>query len=113
MNHGLAQVKSTIENNEIFDTQHPYGPIGRRKWLRGMILTPVLKSNAAHANVSSPTIIMAERAVPKLSICDPTIESYRKGSKVIHIIGTAHISSLSAALSKEVVKETRVSSRIV
>ena len=45
VNHGLAQVKSTIENNEIFDTQHPYGPIGRRKWLRGMILTPVLKSN--------------------------------------------------------------------
>ena len=114
-NHGLdqVQVKSTIENNDIFNTQqYPYDPIGRRKWLRGMILAPVLKSIAAHADVSSPSTVTVDRAVPKLAICDPTVESYRKGSKVIHIIGTAHISSLSAALSKEVVRETRVSSRI-
>ena len=84
--------------------------IGRRQlFLRGMLFSSAFKGVAAHAQESTallPAVASSNRAV-KSAICDPTVESYRKGASEIHIVGTAHISSISARLSREVVREAR------
>lgn len=83
--------------------------IGRRQlFLRGMIFSSAFKGVAAHAQESTALlpVTSSNRAV-KSAICDPTVESYRKGASEIHIVGTAHISSISARLSREVVREAR------
>eukprot|EP00580_Thalassiosira_gravida_P017212 CAMPEP_0201661104 /NCGR_PEP_ID=MMETSP0494-20130426/3559_1 /ASSEMBLY_ACC=CAM_ASM_000839 /TAXON_ID=420259 /ORGANISM="Thalassiosira gravida, Strain GMp14c1" /LENGTH=319 /DNA_ID=CAMNT_0048139127 /DNA_START=749 /DNA_END=1705 /DNA_ORIENTATION=- len=86
--------------------------VGRRQWLHGVVVSSAVKSIAAHAEDSSllPGITFAtsgDNAAIKSAICDSTVESYRKGSKQIHIIGTSHISSVSAQLSREAVRETK------
>ena len=42
------------------------------------------------------------------SLCDQTISSRRRGGRVIHLLGTAHISSKSAGLADMVVREVEV-----
>ena len=75
--------------------------IGRRQLIRGMVLSSIFKNTAANAGTLSPAI--------KPAICDSTVESYCKGSHQIHIVGTAHISSVSSQLSGASVRETKVS----
>lgn len=86
--------------------------LGRRRWIRDMIIfgsSSIAAARGASAStvtaISSPspgnTYITSSPSI----LCNPTIESYRKGSNKIHIIGTAHVSSASATLAGEVVKE--------
>ena len=78
--------------------------IGRRDLIRGLVLSSIFKSTDAHADASHTTLNPAVRP----AICDSTVESYRKGSKQIHIVGTAHISFASSKLSGSSVRETKV-----
>jgi len=39
------------------------------------------------------------------AICDPTVLMFKKGNRILYIIGTAHISSASADLSRQLVRE--------
>jgi hypothetical protein len=41
------------------------------------------------------------------AICDPTVLTLSKGSRVLHIVGTAHISSESADLAGRLVREVK------
>lgn len=80
--------------------------IGRRELLRGILVSSAFKSISTQADDSSllsPTVASQQHA-----ICDPTVESFRKGSHQIHIVGTAHISSESSRLSKEAVRQSKV-----
>lgn len=39
------------------------------------------------------------------AICDPAVLMFKKGNRILYIIGTAHISSASADLSRQLVRE--------
>ena len=91
--HESTHVRYYNENTDIDNTS-----IGRRQLLHGTLLYPVFKSIDAYANDSVVT----------KAICDTTIESYQKGMKEIHLVGTAHISSESSRLSRDVVREIKV-----
>lgn len=105
--------KGTDEEGTIedIDSKSDYrhkgrGAIGRRRWIRDMI---VFGSNsiATRTSASALTTNLSSRDTKAAAICDPTIESYQKGSSKIHIVGTAHVSSVSAKLSGAVVREVK------
>lgn len=93
------------ENTESIEDANE-SVIGRRELLRNIFVAAAFKSIATRADdlsLLSPTVTSQKPA-----ICDPTVESYRKGSHQIHIVGTAHISSESSRLSKEAVRQSKV-----
>jgi pheromone shutdown protein TraB len=99
-------VSSNEENTDCNDVL-----LGRRRWIRDMIIfgsSSITAARGASAStataISSPSPSNTYISSPSI-LCNPTIESYRKGSNKIHIIGTAHVSSASATLAGEVVKE--------
>lgn len=79
------------------------GTVGRRQLFWDLGISVAAASAAAHADDSSMIPVPSVK-----SICDPTVESYRKGSSQIHIVGTAHVSSASAVLAGNAVKEVKV-----
>jgi hypothetical protein len=129
--HRYVETLFAVRNNkqkdevvrEVIDSRSNEGRgalLGRRRWIRDMI---VFGSNsiAARAYASTTTTSSSDTSYSSSSvltsvggtlskaaaICDPTIESYQKGSNKIHIIGTAHISSVSAQLAGAAVKEIK------
>ncbi len=80
------------------------GAIGRRRWMWDMI---VFGSNSIAARTHAFTTNLSSPETKGAAICDPTIESYQKGSSKIHIVGTAHVSSVSAQLAGAAVKEVK------
>ncbi|KAL3786739.1 hypothetical protein HJC23_005302 [Cyclotella cryptica] len=95
--------ESTATNCDSLSRMKESDIIGRRKlfWELGISATT---ASAAAAFADFSTIVPA----PVInSICDPTVESYRRGSSQIHIVGTAHVSSASAALAGNAVKEVK------
>jgi hypothetical protein len=94
------------------------GVLGRRRWIRDMIVfgsnSIAARTYASTTTASSSDIYSASSSTSAggtlskaAAICDPTIESYQKGSNKIHIIGTAHVSSVSAQLAGSAVKEIK------
>jgi hypothetical protein len=79
--------------------------IGRRQLIRdiGFAAAAVMHSTAA---IGAEKTTMTSNTVA--NVCDATVESYRKGNKRIHIVGTAHVSSVSAALAGNLVREVKV-----
>lgn len=91
--------------------------IGRRTMIHSLIISTTYKSIASHAADDNDSVVLSKNLSYEIppkhdviikAICDPTVESYRKGPSRIHIVGTAHISSVSSRLSKDAVRETKV-----
>lgn len=93
--------------------------IERRRLIHSLIISSTCKSIVSHAaddtyptstvlSTTEQNEITSHHDVMINAICDPTVESYRRGSNIIHIVGTAHISSASSRLSRDAVKETKV-----
>lgn len=80
--------------------------VGRRQWFRVLGLSGAA-ANAAAAFATKAATMLSEDDV-SVKVCDKTVESYKKGDRHIHIVGTAHVSSASAALSGGLVKEVKV-----
>ena len=89
--------------------QHHFGE--RREWLAdtarilvggGGIFSLPSSSNAAA--LAAPEIAKAE--FPP-SLCDPSISTWKRNNRVVHILGTAHISEASAELAGVLVKDVR------
>lgn len=103
--HDVRSSENENENTESIEDANE-SVIGRRELLRNIFVAAAFKSIATRADdlsLLSPTVTSQKPA-----ICDPTVESYRKGSHQIHIVGTAHISSESSRLSKEAVRQSKV-----
>jgi hypothetical protein len=81
--------------------------VGRRQWFRVLGLSGAAANAAAAFATEAATMLSAEDDV-SVKVCDKTVESYKKGGRHIHIVGTAHVSSASAALSGGLVKEVKV-----
>ena len=65
----------------------------------------VLKS----ALVAATALVAADRPAHAVqrAVCDPDVFVLRKGNRVVNIIGTVHISSVSADLSQQLIRETK------
>ena len=94
-----------------------YRSFGRRTMIHSLIISTAYKSIASHAADDNDSVVLSKNLSYEIppkhgviikAICDPTVESYRKGPSRIHIVGTAHISSVSSRLSKDAVRETKV-----
>lgn len=66
------------------------------------------KQNAVAAISTPPDAVTSSGPTTTSSaVCDPTVLSLSKGSRVLHIVGTAHVSSESADLAGRVVREAK------
>ena len=95
--------------------EHPHSG-DRREWLAdtarilvvggGGILSLPSSSNAAIATLVAQEVTKTEYPP---SLCDPSISTWKNPSnnRVVHILGTAHISEASAELAGVLVKEVR------
>lgn len=101
---GIGQHTKHLHHRAFDTLSSQNSVIGRRRWIRDLIVSAVSTSISANADGTSK---VAGSPI-KAAVCDGTVESYRKGSKQIHVIGTAHVSSISAQLAGSVVKEIKV-----
>ena len=110
---GRALDQCEMDEHEVIVLDDPTHNIvvGRRRLIHSFIISSAYKSIASHATeykYNSAVLSKNKQQTTHSAICDPTVESYRKGSNSIHIVGTAHISSVSSRLSRDTVKETKV-----
>ena len=104
-NHHM-EVKNEVETQDDTALLKPTSRIliDRRQWLRNLGFAAGMNSAAAALGIDQST--MPSTTVPE--VCDVSVESYRKGNKRIHIVGTAHVSSVSASLAGGLVREVKV-----
>lgn len=95
-----------LRESEIYEHQHA-AKTGRRRFVQSFIISSTYNSIASRADDNSMMLSNKPYGMSQ-AVCDPSVESYRKGPKRIHIVGTAHISSVSSRLSRDAVKETKV-----
>lgn len=89
------------KSNEVSDfriSQH-----SRREWL-----IDIFKGSFMGSLTNIKKVLAAEMPA-SMSLCDPSISTlcHPPTNRIVHIIGTAHISTSSAALASQVVKEIR------
>jgi len=86
-------------NDQFGDNQHLPGS-SRRQWLAG-----VAASTTGVLIGSTPPAVAA--AIPtSTALCDPTVSAWERNGRVIFLLGTAHISSVSAQLAGQLVHDT-------
>ena len=71
----------------------------RRDWI-----SSVAASTAAMT--LAPSTSQAMDVITTTAVCDPTVSVWRRGDRIIYLLGTAHISSVSANLAAELVHDT-------
>jgi len=108
------------DSADIYENKHANYILGRRRLIQSLLISSTYKSIASHAADDNSAVLTMSKPHPISSndvmikaICDPTVESYRKGPNSIHIVGTAHISSVSSRLSRDAVRETKVSMQTI
>mmetsp|Transcript_16656 Transcript_16656/g.18358 ORF Transcript_16656/g.18358 Transcript_16656/m.18358 type:complete len:416 (+) Transcript_16656:159-1406(+) len=77
------------------------GLIGRRRWLGSL-------TTAATVTIALPSFASNDipSAFTSKAVCDPTVSVWKKNGRIIYLLGTAHISSSSAALAGQLVRDT-------
>ena len=70
--------------------------------------TKISIANAATTVSTRTTTTTEQQTVSKSWLCDPAVSSWSKQGRTVHIVGTAHISSISADLAGNVVREVQV-----
>jgi hypothetical protein len=99
------------DNNNNVDIE---GSIGTRRRLFGSIaaaataaasvtVTTAFPSYASNdLRVASPSVVVTSK-----SVCDPTVSVWKKNGRIIYLLGTAHISSSSAALAGQLIRDSQ------
>mmetsp|Transcript_4123 Transcript_4123/g.11899 ORF Transcript_4123/g.11899 Transcript_4123/m.11899 type:complete len:417 (-) Transcript_4123:64-1314(-) len=86
-------------DHEDKDSSLPPDASSRRQWLAGM-------ASAAVGVWSVPSLpAQAASLVSTTSVCDPSVSVWKKDGRLVYLLGTAHISSASAQLAGELVKD--------
>ena len=91
--------RSDDTNGSIGDISNAIITTDRRDVLKSAIA-------AAAALVAADRPALAERELQP-AVCDPDVLVLRKGNRVVNMIGTVHISSVSANLTRQLVRETK------
>jgi hypothetical protein len=87
----------------------------RRQWIAETSssiasLLSIISSNPKLA--IADTLTQIDSSVPSC-LCDPSVSTFRKNGRIIHILGTAHISSVSADVAGQLVREVKPSAVFV
>ena len=61
-----------------------------------------LQVSSSSSSPSSPSVIVTSK-----SVCDPTVSVWKKNGRIIYLLGTAHISSSSAALAGQLIRDSQ------
>ena len=81
----------------------------RRQWFQNVLATTTATATAGTflcASSSSPAVANAADIPTNIkSICDPTVSIWKKDSRVVYLLGTAHISEASAELAGTLVRD--------
>jgi hypothetical protein len=104
----------TTKEDEYHGTSRAYPETTRRLYIKrsfiqassvmGTVATaPWNKAEAATVTTTEP-----QEVVLPSCLCDPTVSSWQKDKRTVHIVGTSHISSISADLARNVVREVQV-----
>lgn len=96
--HLSARKQSSSQTTSLTDISD------RREWLQSASLFGCGLASTSLYPVSS----LAEELVTSIALCDPSVSTWKNVAKnrVVHILGTAHISSSSADLAGQLVRET-------
>lgn len=77
-------------------------PSSRRQWLTGVITA----ASASTLVGLTPPAAIAVDIPSSTALCDPTVSIYERNGRLIYLLGTAHISSVSAELAGKLVRDT-------
>lgn len=77
----------------------------RRRWL-GNLLGTATAAAFGVSTVTTPLASWAATVISSTSVCDPTVSVWSKDGRIIYLLGTAHISTTSAALAGQLVRDT-------
>ncbi len=80
----------------------------RRRWLNAVAGSfAVGVAGSASGLLSSPRAGRASAdLVTSRAVCDPAVSVWKKNGRIVYLLGTAHISSSSAALAGQLVRDT-------
>ena len=107
--HAPDRTSTTVKNSSREFRHQP----GRREWLAGAAKILVGGGGVLSLPSSSNAATLAASETTKIeyppSLCDPSVSTWRNpaNGRVVHILGTAHISQSSAELAGVLVKDVR------
>jgi len=92
----LAPLFST-DNSDIYPETSSQS---RREWLSSI-------ASAAAGLSLLPAASNAASVVTTAAVCDPTVSVWKRGERLVYLLGTAHISTSSADLAAQLVQDTQ------
>lgn len=87
----------------------------RRQWIAetSSSIASILSIISSNPKLAiADTLNQVDYSVPSC-LCDPSVSTFRKNGRIIHILGTAHISSVSADVAGQLVREVKPSAVFV
>ena len=72
----------------------------RRQWLTGMVTAAGCLPLLQHVDVASATDLVTSTAS-----CDPSVSVWQRKGRFVYILGTAHVSAISAELAGQLVRD--------
>eukprot|EP00536_Pseudo-nitzschia_multiseries_P017670 jgi/Psemu1/328612/estExt_fgenesh1_pg.C_17150001 len=79
--------------------------LAEESWL-GNLLGTATAAAFGVSTVTTPLASWAATVISSTSVCDPTVSVWSKDGRIIYLLGTAHISTTSAALAGQLVRDT-------
>ena len=90
--------------------------ITRREWAtKSFVSASTLALISAPKTAGATTATLAPKTVVPSSVCDPSVSTFRNptNNRIVHILGTAHISSASAEVAGQLVRDIKPSAVFV
>lgn len=80
----------------------------RRDLLKNFVAASILPTlRPESASAAAAVEAAAKSAIVSQTLCDPAVSTWAKGTRLVHLLGTAHISSSSAELAGRMVQEVK------
>ena len=109
----VARVSIHDDNPQIPSWRSPT-TTSRRQWLSGIVTAAtsstgvsLLAGHSTPANAAAAAAAGGTEIKPTPAICDPTVSCWRRDGRTLYLLGTAHISTSSAELAGQLVRDTR------
>ena len=83
----------------------------RRELLKNFVgasILSTLRPESAAAAAAAPVVeATTKSSIVSQTMCDPAVSTWARGTRLVHLLGTAHISSSSAELAGRMVREVK------
>jgi len=98
--------QESVETFKVDNNPRPIAsPSSSRRHFFAGILTAATAGTSLLAH-NSPALAAVAKIEATAALCDPTVSIWERNGRVVYLLGTAHISSTSAQLAGELVRET-------